>query len=169
MVSRIPILQTCNCFVVWEQRLASFQHLHNYSLRSFRSRRGCWCSSVLLASVVETAGVSIRTLSSGFPLKTFSHFSFNADISPLTFDQYSRLNSLILGLEIASSCRLVNNLSYHFPQIDSSVSRDLDSKLFRTLKLHSVQTFQDILLSYLTCSDPILYRNLERHRYVSKY
>ena len=32
MVSRIAILQTCNVVAVQKQRLASFQHLHNFSL-----------------------------------------------------------------------------------------------------------------------------------------
>ena len=32
MISRIPILQTCNVVVAQQQRLASFQHLHNFPL-----------------------------------------------------------------------------------------------------------------------------------------
>ena len=154
--------------------------------RRSHSRRGWLCSLTRIGPVVNTTGVSFRTLSSCSPLKAFSHFSPNADVSSfMTLDQCSRLKSFIPSFEVARPNHLIDMLSCHRPH--SLIARryfisiqflivqgQLSLKLFGTLELHFVQTFQDILKRWLTHLfliefGPILYRNLERRPSASKY
>ena len=99
--------------------------------------------------------------------ESFFHVTLNADVSSfMILDQYSRLNSftpLGPGVEVARPDHLIQMLSYHSPRsliarrylisVQSLVVYGQHSlKLFGTRQLHFVQTFQDILLRYLTCS-----------------
>ena len=99
----------------------------------------------------ETARVSSRTLSSCFPLKAFSHFSFNADVSSvMILDQSSRLKSFIPGFEVARPDRLINMLPHHRPQ-SLKAWRYLISIQFLivgTLQFVLVQTFLDVFQRY---------------------
>ena len=95
--------------ILKELLLSDCTRLSSVSLgRRSQSRRRWLCSLTGMRSlsviasvsrgfpVSETTGVSFRTLSSCYPLKTFCHFSPNADVSSsMILDQYSRLNSFI--------------------------------------------------------------------------